>query len=177
MILLPYEKFEIETSLSAMEARKRIETIVVPKPSFGTQFVNSLNNMFKKSGANQFTGKVDEQGFQISRLIYYHNSFLPVVKGKFDLGSAGTRINVTIALSPLVMVFELIWIAGVITIGVIPMLGMLKDGMRMEFLLPLGMLLFAWLLTQISFLFEAGKAKKIISDLFSAEPVSIQKIQ
>jgi hypothetical protein len=126
--------------------------------------------MFKKSGADQFTGEVNDQGFQLRRAIHYHNSFLPVVKGTFEQGSVHTKIEITMTLHPAVMVFEFIWVAGVITIGFIPTLVTLKDGSQWDLLGPVVMLLFGWLLTQFSFLFEARKAKKILLQLFSNKP-------
>lgn len=169
MMLLPYEKFQIETSLSSIDARKRLESIVVPTPSLSKFFWNTFDNMFKKSGADQFTGTVNDQGFQLRRVIHYRNSFLPVVKGKFEQGTVATKVDVKMTLHPAVMVFIFIWFGGVITIGIIPMLGMLKDGFPPDLLFPIGMLLFGWLLTQFSFVFEARKAKKILSQLFSIE--------
>ena len=176
MILLPYEKFQIDTFLSPIEARKRIESIVVPTPSFGTRFVNSLNNMFKKSGADQFIGKIDDQGFRLRRLIYYRNSFLPVVKGRFQQGSAGTKVDVTMTLHPAVMVFMLIWFGGLGTMGVIPMFVVLSTGFRPELLIPIGMFLFGWLMVQFGFVFEARKAKKILSQLFSSAAKEISAV-
>jgi len=134
--------------------------------------------MFKKSGADKFTGKVDDQGFQIRRLIYYKNSFIAVVKGKFEQGSVGTKIDITMTLHPAAMVFEFIWVAGVITIGLIPMLDMVvKDGFRWDMLGLVGRLLFGWLLIQFSFLFEAQKAKKILLQLFSQSEMAVPKMQ
>jgi hypothetical protein len=169
MILLPYERFQIETSLSLIEAKKRIESIIVPPPPFGTRFINALDNMFKKSGADQFTGKIDDQGFQIRRIIYYRNSFLPVVKGKFEQGSAGTNVVVKMTLHPVALVFMVIWFGGLGTIVFSSLSVMFSRGSDPILVTAVGMFFFGWLMIQFGFVFEARKAKKIISQLFSIE--------
>lgn len=141
MKLLPYDKFEIETFLSPVQARKLIETIIVPKPSFSQAFLNALDNMFKKSGTDQFIGKLDDHGFRLTRVIYYRNSFLPIVKGRFEQGSVGTRLEVSMTLHPAITVFVLIWFIGVGTIGLMAILYMFLNNFHPKFLIPIAIFL------------------------------------
>src|SRR5262249_10839869 len=103
MLLLPYKKITIRTGLSMPEARQRIQSIVVPTPGFFDSIFRSFENMFKTSGEEKFKGFVTDTGFRLQRVIYYRNSFLPVLKGQFVQGTLGADIIVTMSLHPFVL--------------------------------------------------------------------------
>jgi hypothetical protein len=57
------------------------------------------------SGGFQFEGDVSPQGFNITRIITYRNSCIPVIRGRFEPSSTGTRIVVEMNMHPLGWVF------------------------------------------------------------------------
>ena len=163
MFLLPYEKFEIEASLSLEQSRQRLASIIGRKPSFAESF----KYMFRKSGTDQFMGEVTQEGFKIRRIIYYRNSFLPQITGQFLPSPRGTKVQVTMTLHPVVLVFMAIWFAAVGFALVASAPIGLKDPLQPIFLIQASMFLFGFIMVQSGFLFEARKARKIISRLFA----------
>ena len=57
------------------------------------------------SGGFEFEGDVSPQGFNISRLISYRNSCIPVIRGRFEPSANGTRIVIEMNMHPLGYVF------------------------------------------------------------------------
>jgi hypothetical protein len=57
-----------------------------------------------------YKGTVDETGFKISRIIHYRNSFLPVIRGRFETQADGKTV-IYIQMSPhsYVMAFLGLW--------------------------------------------------------------------
>lgn len=45
-----------------------------------------------------YQGTISESGFQISHIIHYRNSFLPVIRGRFEVESHQTFTNEDIAI-------------------------------------------------------------------------------
>src|SRR5262249_53828994 len=108
-------------------------------------------------------GSANDEGFRLQRIIYYRNSFLPVVKGRFVEGNLGTDILVSMTLHPLVLLFMLVWF-GLLASMVV---SVVRDGSNLAMLpMPFGLILFGWIVVQLGFSSEADKARKIIQDLF-----------
>src|ERR1700722_6519969 len=53
----------------------------------------------------EFEGPVSPQKFQISRIISYRNSCIPMISGRFEPAGAGTRIVIEMRMHPLGYVF------------------------------------------------------------------------
>src|ERR1700733_10296347 len=49
----------------------------------------------------EFEGDVSPQGFNISRIISYRNSCIPVIQGRFEPSATGTRIVIEMNMHPL----------------------------------------------------------------------------
>jgi hypothetical protein len=56
-------------------------------------------------GGYEFEGDVSVQGFDVSRLINYRNSCVPVIQGRFEPSAIGTRIIIEMNMHPLGYVF------------------------------------------------------------------------
>ena len=56
-----------------------------------------------------YQGTISEEGFRISRIIHYRNSFLPVIRGRFEVESHQTMIHVQMSIHPFVMAFLGFW--------------------------------------------------------------------
>ncbi len=156
MKLLPYDSFEIDTPMSAKAIIGVLTDTVEPTRWF------RLSKDHKT-----FQGTVEHDGFKITRIIHYRNSFLPVVRGRFAPGPSGFTVTVTMRLHPFVMAFMCLWFGGV-GLGVVASLAGLAFG-RAEadpmLLIPFGMLLFGWALVSGAFWFEAKKTKPILLDM------------
>jgi hypothetical protein len=110
-------------------------------------------------------GTVHDRGFSASRIIGYQNSFLPVLYGKFTSTTAGTTIRVRMMPHPLVIVFMAHWFGFLGLFGLAGLIAAIQDG-TWGFLVPVGIMGgFGLLLTYGAFFAEAGKAKKLISEV------------
>lgn len=153
MKLIPYEKFQIDSSLSAAEVLQRIKQCTGER------------KLFNFNSSHEFSGHVKEQEFEITRNISYQNSFLPVVEGKVKQTSTGAQVTVSMRLHLAVMFFMAIWFSGV-SIGCIAVLARL-DKFSMLKLLPFGMLFLGIALVLGGFWFEASKQKRRLIELLS----------
>lgn len=151
MKLLPYDKFEIQTSLTLEETVMALKAQVEPR-----KWLRALSG-----NKTAFEGEVSRAGFKIMRIIKYRNSFLPIIKGTFNQGQNGTIVKIRMGLHPLVIVFMSVWFGGVI-FGLFAIgagLASNKISLSAPLLIPLGMLFFGWAMVAGGFWFEARKAK------------------
>jgi hypothetical protein len=152
---LPYRAFELYSALPPGEVLQRIARVTEPRRwiRFG-------------SAAQPFEGAVEGSSFDLLRTISYRNSFLPRVRGSVRGIATGSRLAVTMTLHPAVMVFLFVWVGGVLTIGAGLVLGALNGQVEFYFaFLPVGMLLFLWVLAVGAFTFEARKAERLLREL------------
>ena len=156
MKILPYETFQIQTSLPLDGAIDLMRQNVEPKKWLRLSRSHKL-----------FEGDVSSAGFKIMRIIHYRNSFLPVIQGTFEQGDEGTKINIKMRLHRLVMAFMCFWFGGV-GIGMLAIgsgLVTVKTDHSLVLLIPVGMFLFGWGLTSVSFWVEVKKARRILSKI------------
>jgi hypothetical protein len=119
-----------------------------------------------------FTGTVSDEGFQIRRIIYYRNSFLPIIRGRFCPHAKGVRVEVTMRLPVAMLVFSSIWLsfAGLVTAaGTIHWLATGKGDAAL--LVPPGLFVFFYLMVTLSFGFEANNASELLKQVLGAEAV------
>ncbi len=64
-----------------------------------------LLRAFSSRQGFEFEGNVSPQGFRISRIISYRNSCIPIIGGRFEPSSAGTRIVIEMKMHTLGYVF------------------------------------------------------------------------
>lgn len=96
MKLIPYQKFSITATYSVDDTKQRLESII-------TKTAKSNNN------TKFFSGAINGNTFKITRILFYRNSFNPVIKGEFDSTTNGTEIFVRMSLPKVVLVFLAIW--------------------------------------------------------------------
>lgn len=70
---IPYEKLTITSTYKTDEVLRKIAEITDMDQRFGRYFTG----IFKKQSTIKYVGRVTENGFDISRIIFYKNSFLP----------------------------------------------------------------------------------------------------
>ena len=160
MKLWPSDSFEIHTNLSRQETIEKVASFVEPKKWF----------RFFHEG-KPFQGKCSQEGFRITRIIRYRNSFLPIINGNYLNGSNGTTIQIKMVLHPIVIAFMCIWFGGVI-IGAVSIsysLVIRKCSFQLPMFIPFAMLLFGIALVSGSFWFEAKKQKPLLESLFKTK--------
>lgn len=164
MSFLPYEKLTISTYLGVEEAINRLANAVDAPKSL------PLTWPFGKRSDKAYEGKISGDRFKISRIINYRNSFLPIVEGKIqtDPFGSGTRIEITMRLHEVVIIFMLIWLSMVGWGAVLFTLAFLAEPKKIGLfaLIPAGMFVFGCLLTIIPFKIEAAITKKFLLQLF-----------
>lgn len=158
MKYLPFERITYRTNLSEQEVFTRLSGFVEPK-KFG----------FGRNYTKDYEGSVNNNSFEISRVIQYRNSFLPQISGIIQKNNYGTEIEVTMKLHVFVLVFLLFWCS--IAVGIFIMIGSTGKKMSVEFFMPLLMLLFVYILTMAGFKAESKKSKEYLRRSFEAEIV------
>jgi hypothetical protein len=170
MMFLPYERFVIKTHLDPNSVLSKLETVAETTSRF---------SLFSTEERKPYWGKFKDNRFEINRRIHFRNSFLPVIKGRVNLDVTGSIIMVTMHLEIIVIVFLCIWFGGIIysfprliseLITVIQS-GDFANVNSMGFALPLGLLLFGYLLTMIAFKYEAINSKTFLTDLLEAKQI------
>lgn len=152
MKLLPYQSWKVESPLSVdkliLGLMPRIDKRKIFLPFF--------------SGHASLKGEIYTHGFTVSRIIWYGNPCQPVLSGRFTPTENGTTINIIMTLHSIVLAFLLFWLGMVSLFVLIP----LVDSGSLIFLQFSGaMALFAVLLTYVGFWAEAGKTKKLFSQV------------
>jgi hypothetical protein len=110
-----------------------------------------------------------QDGFRITRIIHYGNSFLPIVTGKFLNGPSGVLLRISMSLHPLVILFLCVWFGFVGIIGLIVLLAVVTgqdSGFQLSLIL-LAMFVLGWGFTCGIFWLEATKQRKMLMEMFS----------
>ena len=163
MKIFPYDRFQLISSYSKHDAIEHLQRNTAP------------TQLFRFSKPNEaYTGSVYENGFKISPTIEYRNSFKPVIVGNFLSHHSGVKISVTQRLHLVVIIFLITWIVGVVGIGglisLVPMDSLSDGPPENQFfrIVPLGMLLFVWMLTTGGFWWEARHTKEALMKFLDA---------
>ena len=166
MLLLPYEKYNLYTRLSLEEVRQRLadntEQSGKKKPS-------------GQNTAKPFRGQITNETFNISPVIDYRNSFLPVLNGTYFRENGMTHIRTRLQLNDVVLVFCIIWLGIVGLCGILlPILELrgALNGKRFDpmVLVPTGMFVFGYLLMIAAFKTESTRSKKLLAKVLDAQP-------
>ncbi len=102
MAFIPYTQFIIETPLSTEKVMVKFQQMIQPKKFWPNPF---------SADRKRFEGTISNDKFRVVRNIYYLNSFIPLIKGRFDSSASGTRITITMSVHPLVVLtFALVFV-------------------------------------------------------------------
>ena len=165
MFLIPFERLTIETPLSPEEVRQRLAEVIEPGRGF-----KSFSQNHKA-----YQGELKEHQFEVTRIIHYRNSFLPVIKGEIRQDLGGSVIDIKMSPHIFVIVFMMLWFgfAGTIFLvvaGVALVSFWQSSGEDISMLagiyIPAGFLIFGYLLVMGGFKFEAVKSKAFFRELF-----------
>jgi hypothetical protein len=168
LIRFPFRQFVIDTELSQEEVVERLRAIVEPGNVFLAQF-RRTNKLF--------AGEISPDGFKIMRLIYYGNGALPVVIGRFEPGTKGARVQVTMRPTRYATAFGTVWFGFlaffVLAVLLAEIFSSRREGIGRTLMgegIALGMGGFAYLIMAAPFGFEARKARGLLEETLQATP-------
>jgi hypothetical protein len=164
MKLLPYDKFCITTSLTPAQVEEQLQMEVAPKPGWG------FKALFADTDNKYFTGVVENNQFDIIRVISNRNSFLPVIKGHTESWLNGSMVYVKMRLNLFVAAFMCFWL-GVVGIACIGILigGIVTSRFSPAALIPFGMFIFGYAMAMGFYSYERNKAKEILLQILNGK--------
>lgn len=158
--LLPTNRFTLTSPDPLPQVVARLATYIEPAKTKRWRF----------SGDHApYEGTISETGFEISRIIviHYRNSFLPVIRGQFEVVPTGTAVHIRQGLHPLVIVFLVIWyVSWYSTLIPLWLLGPLASETALLCLgLPLLILAIFW----GAFWYEAHRIRQELTHILTGE--------
>ena len=168
MNFLPQESLVYKTHLSKDEIINRLKNETEPK-----QWIRT-GGVFTDEKYKTFEGIVNEDSFQIRRIIRYGNSFLPQVEGKIEENKENTLIHIKMKLHTFVIIFLCVWCSFVF-LGALFMMTLAwldtegRDVLGLAAFVPFLMLLIISVVTFLAFNYERDKAKEFFEKLFEVE--------
>jgi hypothetical protein len=150
----PFRRFEFSTPMSTTHAAQVLEKFVEPPRKWGWP---------TSSKRGYFEGMVAGKRFKIHRIIYYQNSFIPIIEGNFRRDGWGTIVTLNM---------RLVWPAVAVWFGIILFLAWSSVSVDSHLagpfgarMLLLGMTLFIYLVATIPFAIEVRIAMKRLLEL------------
>lgn len=154
--LLPHQKFEIKTRLSAVATRQKLMEIVEPRK---LRWGWSRNHL-------PFEGEVEVSTFRISRVINYRNSFLPILEGEIHNDLDATKLVITAHLHLFVMI---LW--PIMGLGMMAAMSFTGELVGFWMIIPLAVIFLG--APTIAFHWELNKAKKILNEQLETDKYSL----
>ena len=159
LTFFPHRHLQVRTPLPCDEVLRRLSEVVEPKQWFRFPFFGKHR---------PYEGVVSANGFRISRVIDYRNSFLPMIDGRVSPDAHGTVVDVSLSLHPFTSVFMAVWLGLTGVLGIVFLVGVLLghgSGEPVFSLVPLGMCAFGYLLMHGGFAFEVGPVRKLLHEV------------
>jgi|SRR5688572_7925814 len=169
MKFLPYERLLIHTTLSSEEVLKRLANVIEPER-------DSYTRLFE-GHTKPYQGSIVGSHFEISRIIGYRNSMLPVIEGDIQSESSGCSVYITMQPQVLIILFTIFWLggSGLLLFGALVSLVWSLIQPRIIdpslVLIPGGLFVFGYVLFVGGFKFESIQSKKFLRELFEAKEV------
>ncbi|UBF23874.1 hypothetical protein K9N68_19185 [Kovacikia minuta CCNUW1] len=163
MKLLPYDTFTLQTPDPLSVVLQRMATQIEPEKPMRWQF--SRNHL-------PYEGTLSEAGFQIHRIIHHRNSFLPMIRGRFESSSFGTSVFITMRLHPFVVAFLVFWYLAWYSFSLpVWLTGAMPNTLALQFVgLPIALLVAFW----AAFWSEADRSRRDLAQMIlgQANPTS-----
>jgi hypothetical protein len=170
MKIFPYENYILKSSRTPSELIALLNENVEPVKS----------SSFSENRIKKFQGVITGDKFQITRIINYRNSFIPVITGEIFSNGGYSDIHIKMKLDKFVLIFMAFWLS----LPVFFFLTTLEDfynnfrgfqNIDPFLYLPPVMIIFGIAICTIPFKSEAGMAKKILSGIFEEVNVNENK--
>jgi hypothetical protein len=116
----------------------------------------------------QFEGSVSPQAFRISRIIYYRNSCIPVISGRFERSTAGTRIVIKMVMHPVGYLFLILGMGLSFLVPMMILAGGTAPSSAFFALLPFAAPCAIGGICWLAFATEAGVARGALSRIWGA---------
>jgi hypothetical protein len=161
-IFLPVEDYTLTTNLKVEEVNRRLSQRIRPK--------RKLKDFFFGDNSNKpYEGYILINDFEMSRIIWYRNSFLPLIKGLIYSADGKTYIKVKMkilswVLVPTVIVIGVLTVVSFVTYR-IPNIFMFNR--QFAFLFPL----VSYLVIYFAFKIESRISTKFLEKLLEAEKI------
>ena len=172
MKILPYESIIYETKLEPEEVLKKIDEITESEAyhKANNHFTYNPNWYFRNRSHKPYIGNIDENSFNIKRIIDYRNSVNPRIYGTVEKKSGKTKVLVKMKLPPLAMGFIIVWFGFAIQF----FLGILTESIQRRTFIPViflppFMLVFAYAITYFGFKNESKNSIKFLARVLEAE--------
>lgn len=164
MRILPYEDYQLITSLPEKEVIELISRQIEPKQAL--RFAQFRRNKNWKPYEGEITGNI----FRIIRVIRYRNSFLPMIFGTIESRGGETRISIEMRMMPLATLFIFL-LMGVIVIMEISFLyiGLHDQSFLPAIAVPLMMFALGYFMVYWGFKIESVRSKKFLRELLRAD--------
>jgi len=154
MKYLPYENYRLISNFSVSEIINRINENIEPKKLFRISFGSTFGKPYE--------GNVNANGFFITRILGYNNSFNPIIIAKFEYDPRGTIIHVKMRISILISIFISLILAFVALTG---LAFAIQEFFQPATLLTFIMFGFCYCLTIFGFKYESKKSKNFLKEL------------
>ncbi|MFE1748574.1 WD40 repeat domain-containing protein [Coleofasciculus sp. H7-2] len=158
MKLLPYNTFTLQTQDPLPIVLEKLAAHIEP---------SKLRWHISRHHA-PYEGTLSETGFEIHRIIHYRNSFVPIIRGRFELSPSGTIIRITMKLHPFVIAFLVFWYVTWYSFS-LPMClaGAMPADFALMFLgMPITILFAFW----CAFWYEANRSRRDLVQIILGEP-------
>jgi hypothetical protein len=168
---LPYENYMLLTNLSPEEVGRRISANIEPR-------LTGVFSEFTRNNTKPYQGVCARNKFEISRIINYRNSFIPVISGEVSsyLG-VESRIHIKMKPHSFVIVFMCIWLGFGGLFCLLILSNMFRPEMRPDKELSIGevipfvMFIGGCLLFSLPFKFESKKSKLFLAELLEGHEI------
>lgn len=163
MNFLPYDRVTYKTYLRPEEVQQRLENSIEPTKIRWFSF--------RKEAHKPYQGTLTWPTFNIHRVIFYRNSFLPMIRGEVQEEMGQTVVTVTMHPHVLVLGFMVIWLflpLNFCAAGLLAMASNPAEGGGELFAMAIPFMLFGLALLLLPYKWEARQSKKFFQELLEA---------
>jgi len=159
MKFFPYDSYTIKTKLTPDEITQRLEENTEPKKIFRFNF-------FSNSLTKPYEGEINEDTFDIKRIISGRDSFLPRIKGKISKLTIDTEVHIIMRMALYTYIVWLI-INGTLlyALFIVTNSMLLQRKFNASVLILFAMTVIVYLFAFLSFKYESSQSKKFLDDL------------
>ena len=163
MKILPSEKLTLITEFSKTEVIEKLKSSSIPKQSF-----NNRNKIILTD--KKFEGSINDDCFNVTRIINYRNSFLPVINGKINDKLNGAEIEIELKPASFVKGLMTLWFGGVSFAFITTLFGAILGETPIHVVIfPLFMLLMGFGILKFGFSTESENSKKDLMEVLQAK--------
>ena len=159
--MLPRRRFTIQSALPPEQARSRLMGAIGP----------ARTSVLQQRDSRPFTGSMTGAAFSITRASQGRNSFRPLIRGSVEPAPGGTRVEGTMRLHQVVVLFMgfLILAPGWLLLNILPN-SITTGRWDMTILAIPGAMVFLVSMMGIGFAWESRRALKDLAAIVEGEP-------